>query len=180
MAVVTFVPSSYDQTNSKHAGTDSTNTPSNGLTAATSETRAAFTSNTTANSTTSIYYNFDCSSIPQNVTINSVSCDFKATCSSNYFNTRVGQLCTGTTKKGSGTTITNTSINNTVNVQTISNTGSWTRAELNNIKILIQAVRGTSTNAFTISFYGATLTVDYTVNDKTYDVTSVLSTNAVD
>ena len=180
MAVITFIPSSYDQANSNHAGTDSTNKPSNGLTAATSETRAAFTSNTTANSTTSIYYNFDCSSIPQNVTINSVTCDFKATCSSNYFNTRVGQLCTGTTKKGSGTTITNTSINNTVNVQTISNTGSWTRAELNNIKILIEAVRGTSTNAFTISFYGATLTVDYTVNGEIYDVTSVLSTNAVD
>ena len=180
MAVVTFVPSSYDQTNSNHAGTDSTNTPSNGLTAATSETRAAFTSNTTANSTTSIYYNFDCSSIPQNVTINSVSCDFKATCSNNYFNTRVGQLCTGTTKKGSGTTITNTSINNTVNVQTISNTGSWTRAELNNIKILIQAVRGSSTSEFIISFFGATLTVDYTVNGEIYDVTSVLSTNAVD
>ena len=180
MAVITFIPSSYDQANSNHAGTDSTNKPSNGLTAATSETRAAFTSNTTANSTTSIYYNFDCSSIPQNVTINSVTCDFKATCSSNYFNTRVGQLCTGTTKKGSGTTITNTSINNTVNVQTISNTGSWTRAELNNIKILIDAVRGTSTNAFTISFYGATLTVDYTVNGEIYDVTSVLSTNAVD
>lgn len=180
MAIITFIPSSYDRANSNHAGTDSTNTPSNGLTAATSETRAAFTSNTTANSTTSIYYNFDCSSIPQNVTINSVTCDFKATCSSNYFNTRVGQLCTGTTKKGSGTTITNTSINNTVNVQTISNTGSWTRAELNNIKILIEAVRGTSTNAFTISFYGATLTIDYTVNGETYDVTSVLSTNAVD
>lgn len=180
MAVITFIPSSYDQANSNHAGTDSTNKPSNGLTAATSETRAAFTSNTTANSTTSIYYNFDCSSIPQNVTINSVACDFKATCSSNYFNTRVGQLCTGTKKKGSGTTITNTSINNTVNVQTISNTGSWTRAELNNIKILIEAVRGTSTNAFTISFYGATLTVDYTVNGEIYDVTSVLSTNAVD
>lgn len=177
---VTFVPSSYDQTNSNHAGTDSTNTPSNGLTAATSETRAAFTTNTTANSTTSIYYNFDCSSIPQNVTINSVSCDFKATCSSNYFNTRVGQLCTGTTKKGSGTTITNTSINNTVNVQTISNTGSWTRAELNNIKILIEAVRGSQTSAFTISFFGATLTIDYTVNGEIYDVTSVLSTNAVD
>ena len=180
MAIVTFVPSSYDQANSKHGGTDSTNTPSNGLTAANSETRAAFTSNTTANSTTSIYYNFDCSSIPQNATINSVTCDFKATCSSSYFNTRIGQLCTGTTKKGSGTTITNTSINNTVNVQTISNTGSWTRAELNNIKILIEAVRGTSTNAFTISFFGATLTVDYTVNAEIYDVTSVLSTNAVD
>ena len=180
MTVITFIPSSYDQVNSNHAGTDSTNTPSNGLTAATSETRAAFTSNTTANSTTSIYYNFDCSSIPQNATINSVTCDFKATCSSSYFNTRVGQLCTGTIKKGSGTTITNTSINNTVNVQTISNTGSWTRAELNNIKILIEAVRGTSTNAFTISFYGATLTIDYTINGEIYDVTSVLSTNAVD
>ena len=163
----TGVPVSYDSANSQVAGTDSTNVPSNGLTEATSTTRAAFTSNTTANSVTRFYYNFDCSSIPENAIISSVSCDFKATASSNYFSPRVGQLCTGTTAKGSGTTITNTSVNNTVNVQTISDTGTWTREELNDIKIMINCVRNTSTNAFTLSFYGATLTINYTISPPT-------------
>jgi len=177
---VTFVPVSYDSVNSQVAGTDSSNPTSNGCTEATSTTRAAFTSNTTANSTTRIYYNFDCSSIPVNATINSISCTFKAVASSRYFNTRVGQLCTGTTVKGSGTTITNTSIQNTVNVQTISNTGTWTRAELDNIKIMINCVRGSSTNQFNISFYGATLSIEYTIQGTQYDITSTLATNNVD
>lgn len=176
----TFIPSSYDSVNSSVNGTDSTNTPSNGLTEATSTTRAAFTSFTTANSTTRFYYRFDCSSIPQNATINSVTCDFKATCSSNYFNTRIAQLCYGTTKKGEPVTITNTSINNTVNVQTITNGGSWTREELNGIGIVVEAIRGTSTNEFTLSFYGATLTVNYSYNVVTYQITSVSNTDLVD
>ena len=96
----TFIPVLYDSTNSTVNGTDSTNPPSNGLTEATSTTRAAFTSFTTANSTTRFYYKFDCSSVPQDAIINSVKCDFKATCSSSYFNTRIGQLCHGTTKRG--------------------------------------------------------------------------------
>ena len=176
----TFIPSSYDSVNSSVNGTDSTNTPSNGLTEATSTTRAAFTSFTTANSTTRFYYRFDCSSIPQNATINSVTCDFKATCSSNYFNTRIAQLCYGTTKKGEPVTITNSSINNTVNVQTITDGGSWTREELNSIGIVVEAIRGTSTNGFTLSFYGATLTVNYSYNDVTYQITSISNTDLVD
>lgn len=171
---VTFVPSSYDSVNSVVAGTDSTNVPSNGLTDANSTTRAAFTSDTTANSTTKFYYDFDCSSIPEGAIITSVTCSFKATCNNSYFTSRVGQLCTGTTKKGSGTTITNTSVNNTVNVQQIADTGTWTRDELNNIKILIEAIRGSSTSAFTLSFYGATLSVTYEVPEcYKYSLTNV-------
>lgn len=156
-----FSPVEYDSINSQVSGTDTTNVPANGLTKSNSNTRAAFTTNTAANSATRIYYSFDCSSIPKNAIITSVTCSFKATCSNNYFSTRIGQLCTGTTKKGIGTTITNTSINNTVNIQQITNTGTWTREELNDIKILIEAIRNTSTNAFTISFYGATLSITY-------------------
>ena len=174
----TFIPSSYDSANSQVASTDTSNTPANGLTNADSTTRAAFTSNTTAYSTTKFYYNFDCSSIPRNATITSVSCSFKATCSSNYFDTRVGQLCTGTIKKGSGTTITNTSVNNTVYVQQIADTGTWTREELDNIKILIEAVRGSSTSAFTLSFYGATLSVTYTVPAEDYYVYTLSNVSA--
>lgn len=176
----TFIPVLYDSTNSTVNGTDSTNPPSNGLTEATSTTRAAFTSFTTANSTTRFYYKFDCSSVPQDAIINSVKCDFKATCSSSYFNTRIGQLCHGTTKRGTAVTITNTSINNTVNVQTITNGGSWTREELDDIGIVIEAIRGTSTSAFTLSFYGATLTVNYSYNDVTYQITSISNTDLVD
>lgn len=176
----TFIPSAYDAANSVVAGTDTSNVPANGLTDANSTTRAAFTSNTTANSTTKFYYDFDCSSIPDNAIITSVACSFKATCSSSYFTTRVGQLCTGTTKKGSGTTITNTSVNSTVNVQQITDTGTWTRAELDDIKILIEAVRGTSTSAFTLSFYGATLTITYTVPDHyEYSLTNVQADHTI-
>jgi len=176
----TFIPVLYDSTNSTVNGTDNTNPPSNGLTEATSTTRAAFSSFTTANSTTRFYYRFDCSSVPQNATINSVTCDFKATCSSNYFNTRIGQLCYGTTKKGTAVTITNSSIKDTVNVQTITNGGSWTREELDNIGIVIEAIRGTSTNEFILSFYGATLTVNYTYDNTTYQITSISNTDLVD
>lgn len=176
---LTFIPSSFDNVNSNIAAIDSSNGAENGLTNSNSSTRAAFTSNTAANSTTSIYYNFDCSSIPQGATIVSISCSFKAVASSSYFNTRICQLCSGTTKKGSGTTITNTSINNTVNEQTIADTGSWTRQELNNIKILLEAIRGSSTNAFTISFYGATLTINYEFNGILYSINSELDTNNI-
>ena len=164
----TGAPVSYDSTHSSVAGIASDSGVTNGFTPATSTTRVSVSSHTEANSETNLYFNFDCSSIPENAVITSVSCDAKAVISSGYFPTRIIQLCAGTTKKGSPTTVTNSSINNTVNVQTIANTGTWTRSELNDIKILIQGIRTTSTNAFNISFYGATLTVQYTLPTDPY------------
>lgn len=164
----TGAPVSYDSIHSSVAGIASDSGVTNGFTPATSTTRVSVSSHTEANSETSLYFNFDCSSIPANATIISVSCDAKAVISSGYFPTRIIQLCAGTTKKGSPTTVTNSSINNTVNVQTIANTGTWTRSELNDIKILIQGIRTTSTNVFNISFYGATLTVQYTLPTDPY------------
>lgn len=171
-SAVTFYPSSYDSVNSSVAGIASDSGVTNGYTPATSTTRVSISANSVAYGETNIYFNFDCSSIPQDATITSVSCDAKAVISSAYFETRIIQLCAGTTKKGAPTTVTNSSINNTVNVQTISNTGTWTREELNNIKILVQGIRGSSTNAFNISFYGATLTVNYSVNGTMYEINS--------
>lgn len=173
-SAATFSPSSFDSVNTNVSYNATTGS---GLTVANSNTRAYFLSNSQANSETNIYYNFDCSSIPQNATINSLTCDVKAVISSSYFNTRIAQLCCGTTKKGSPVTITNTSINNTVNVQTITNGGTWTRQELNDAKILIQGIRGTSTNEFNISFYGATLTVNYSISGIVYEITSVSNTD---
>lgn len=180
-SAATFVPSSYDSVNSSVYGIAATSGVTNGLTEANSNTRVSFSSNTQANSETNIYYNFDCSSIPQEATINSVTCDFKAIISSNYFNTRIGQLCYGTTKRGSPVTVSNTSLtSSTINVQTITNGGTWTREELNNIKLLVQAIRGTSTNNFNISFFGATLTVNYSLNGTMYEINSSSETNLAD
>lgn len=165
---LTGVPVSYDSVHSSVAGIASDSGVTNGFTPATSTTRVSISSNTQANSETNIYFNFDCSSIPENAVINSVACQAKAVISSGYFPTRIIQLCAGTTKKGSPTTVTNSSINNTVNVQTIADTGTWTREELDDIKILVQGIRTTSTSNFNISFYGATLTVNYTVPDEPY------------
>ena len=78
----TFIPSSFDSTNSVYNttagdsgnGVYSTNYINNGLTDHTSSTRCALYSVQGSGSQSYMYYNFDCSSIPQNVTINSVSC----------------------------------------------------------------------------------------------------------
>lgn len=175
-SAVTFYPSSYDSVNSSVAGIASDSGVTNGYTPATSTTRVSISANSVAYGETNIYFNFDCSSIPQDATITSVSCDAKAVISSAYFETRIIQLCAGTTKKGAPTTVTNSSINYTVNVQTISNTGTWTREELNNIKILIQGIRGSSTNAFNISFYGATLTINYSVDGTMYEINASSNT----
>ena len=181
------VPVSYDTTNSNAPGFASGTSITSAYTSAHTSTsiRAGFSSNTTTNSETNLYFNFDCSSIPQNAIIDSVTCDFAAAASSAVFETRIAQLCYGTTKRGTAVTITNYTISNgTVSIQTISNGGSWTREELNNIKLLIQLIRGTSTNAFYPSFMGATLRISYHLRlDNhiywTYSLSSVTESHTV-
>lgn len=168
----TFIPSSFDSTNSVYNttagdsgnGVYSTNYINNGLTDHTSSTRCALYSVQGSGSQSYMYYNFDCSSIPQNVTINSVSCQFKGgSQGSTYYSSYVAQLTTGTTLKGSSTSVTGT--NTSPSTVTINGGSSWTRAELDNIKIKFTVTRGSSntTTDSTWSFYGATLTVNYTV-----------------
>ena len=162
---VTFIPSAYDSANSNPADVSAAYPPSNAFTNADSTTRFTFLTNSTANSTTTVYFDFDCSSIPVNATITSVTCEFKAAISSNYFSTREAQLCYGTTPRGTAVTVTNTSATNGTPVkQTITNGGTWTREELNNIKIRLHAVRNTQTNTFNNSMFGATLIIAYEVN----------------
>ncbi len=178
-------PSSYDSTNSHVSSIDSTNGSANGLTPATSTTRATFGTYTTANSETYVFYNFDCSSIPSNANILSVRCDFKCACSTNYFSKRYCCLCVGTTEKTNSSQevdTRNTSANNsTIYVDTINSTDSWTRAELDNLKIKYCAVRNTQTSQFNMSFYGATLTIEYECSGATqYYWTYSLSNIAAD
>ena len=112
-------------------------------------------------------YNFDCSSIPENATITNISCSVKVRVS-NSSGISVGtiQLATGNTLKGSSYDF-HTSTNTNVTSLT---TGSWTRAELDDIYLLISGQR--SSNNRYIYFYGADLSITYSWNEVQYQITA--------
>lgn len=119
---------------------------------------------------TYFYYDFDLSEIPENATIISVSCSYKAiisTTNMSYINSRSVQLYSGNTAKGSSGTMTTGGT-----VYSLSGV-DWTRSELQNARIRLYAKRGTSRTTYTyyIRFYGATLTVEYEDNTSKYTVT---------
>lgn len=163
----TYIPSAFDSTNSSYDSVYSTNVPENGLTAHNSSTRCCVYANTANGSESYLYYDFDCSDIPSNAVITSVTCQVGASCysSGSYFSTHTLQLCTGTIEKG--TAVTTTGNGSTSTVQTVNGGDSWTRAELDDIKIRFKIVRSQTGDA-SFSFFGATLTVEYTIPATTY------------
>ena len=132
----------------------------NGYNESSNTTYATINLTTGSGATTYIYYTFNFSDIPVGATIDSVACTAKAyinTTNSSRITTRQIQLYTGTTAKGSATTVTGSS-----NVLTMT-PGTWTRDELQNARIRLYAVRGSSntTSTYYFRFYGATFTVNY-------------------
>lgn len=189
----TFIPSSFDSTNSRYDTTGgdsgngiySTNYIENGLTNHNSSTRCALYAVEGSGQQSYMYYNFDCSSIPANATITSVTCQLKAgSQGSSYYSSYVAQLCAGTTAKGSSTNVTGS--NSSPSTVTINGGTNWTRNELNNIKIKFSVTRGSSntTTGATWSFFGATLTVNYSVQPTnpyywTYTLTNLNNDHAI-
>ncbi len=168
---LTTIPSSFDSVNSDYGSVYSSLEPSNGLTAANSNTRTCVYSNTTANSTSVLWYNFDCSGVPEGATITSVSCQASAACysSGSYFTTKNLQLFVGTTvAKGNPVTITGNG--GTAAQHTLDCGSNWTRSDLDNLKIRIFVQRGTQTSAASFSFWGATLTINYTISGIAYTI----------
>ena len=172
----TFIPSSFDSANSSYASVY-TGSASDGLAAYNSSSRFCVYSNTGASAASYLYYNFDCSSIPSNAIISSVTCLAGAACysSGSYFATRDLQLCVGTTAKGTATTITgngNTNTSHTINGGT-----SWSRSDLDNLKLRVRIIRSTSntTTDASFSFWGATLTVNYSLPGEGYYYTYTIS-----
>lgn len=116
---------------------------------------------------TYVTYGFALSDIPDGATIVSVSCSAKAYISntnSSRISTRQIQMFSGSTAKGTASTISTSTTAITMSV------GTWTLAELQNARIRIYAKRGSSstTTSYTMRFYGATLTVVYEYEDKRY------------
>lgn len=183
----TGIPVSFDNENSVYNrtagdngnGIYSTNYIENGFTNATSTTRAAFYTVQGSNAQTYVYYNFDCSLIPLNATIQSVSCLFKGgTQGSSYYSSYVAQLCVGTTAIGNAVSVTGS--NTAATTVTLSSNSTLTRSDLNNIKVKFQVTRGSSntTTDSTFSFYGATLTVQYTLPQEPYYIYNLTNVTA--
>lgn len=176
-ATYNFVPSSYVETASTHGGVYNNYNPTNvvgqGTGNTTTYTRVYAT--TTANSVSKLVYEFDCSSIPRNAVIESVTCGVRGYVSSTqYLPTRYAQLYCGDTAKGSQST----NFTTTSDVQTISDGGTWTRDELDDIRVAMIVQRGTSTTSANFRMYGATLLVTYSV-PCSYVINNIQSSHTV-
>lgn len=139
------------------------------------ETNTTYARYTINQSTTgSVYFTFDTSDLPASATITSVTAKARARVSNT---TRVSntkcQLYTGTTAKGSNTTFATTSSPPTAITLA---PGTWTRSELNDLRLFVGGTGSSSTSSRYIYFYGASVTITYTV--PTYDVTISNSTSA--
>ena len=116
------------------------------------------------NAETWYYFKFDTSQIPANAEIVSVSCSVRNWATSGFVtNNRFTQaymtMSTGTTEKGTSINILQNYSNN---VRTFA-AGTWTRAELNDVRVKFYAKRGTTnTNTdYQMRVYGGTLTIEY-------------------
>lgn len=149
-------------------GVYSNNVPSNGATGVTSTTRACVFSVDQANASSNLTYGFDLSNIPQDAIINSVSCSAKASYyqSGSLISTHVLQLYSGNTAKGSSVSVTGSG--STSSTHTVNGGSSWTREELNNLRIKYTVTRGSNTGAASFSFWGATLSVSYSIPGGEY------------
>ena len=154
----TFYPGAYDSgASSVQSVTNATNPVGKG---STNTTYATINLVTGSRATTTIYWPFDLSAIPSGAEIDSVSCKVKASVSSTSgVSSASVQLYSGSTSKGSSTSILSTS----TSAKTLS-VGTWTRSELQNCRLCLKAQRGTSSTSTTRSllFYAADLTVTYT------------------
>ena len=160
---LTAYPSGYDTTNYSYNTVNSSYPLTNPVGKSSSNTTyAQWTMKTGSSAETYVFYLFDLSAIPENATIESVACTAKAYISSttsSRISARQVQLFSGSTAKGSSTNISTSTSALTLTC------GSWTRAELKDCRIRIYAKRGSSrpTTSVDMRFYGATLTVTYSV-----------------
>lgn len=119
-----------------------------------------------------LYYKFDTSNIPAGATITSVSASVtvRVNNTTRVTNTK-SYICSGSTAKGSAATFASTTASNTI---TLTTNTTLSRSDLNDLRILIGATGSSSTSSKYIYFYGATMTITYTV--AMHDITISNST----
>lgn len=117
------------------------------------------------------YFTFNTSGIPSNATISSISCIARVYCSngtSTNIASKGAKMCSGTTEKTEAVSATTTASNRTFSM------GTWTRAELDDVRLKMFATRGTKNvnSNYYLRFYGATLTIGYSYDVTLYSISA--------
>lgn len=172
-------PSGYDPSYTNNVTEDSNYPISNAYTDSSSSTYARLkmaTGSRVSSYISLLFSSKTLSLIPVNAIINSVTCYVKGRVSStSYIASAVFQLYSGASVKGSSVSFRSTTLYSYEFTSAM--TGSWTAAELQNLRLRATATRGTSNTTRDAFFYinGATLSVSYTYDKVTYEVTASAS-----
>lgn len=153
--------------------TGTTYPPSNGINSSANTSNYA-TFNATSTNSGYAYYLFSAIEVPSIASINSVSCTVRTRTSSTSSGTSSYQLFAGSTQKGTQTTVTST----TVTTYNLTSGTSWTAQDINNgIALRIGVRRAPNSRAYSNLFYGATLTVNYSVDGIEYEINASSETS---
>ncbi len=151
-------PTSYDTTDYSYY---STSNMSNAYEDSDSTNYASIRAKNGNYAETWVYFKFDTSSIPAGATILEMTCKVKASYTANntIMPTHTIQMYSGTTAKGSATTLGTSASEKTLDV------GTWTREELSDARVKLYLQRSTTqaSTAYYGRFYGATLTIKYKI-----------------
>ena len=163
--VVNRVPSELLTHIGTYGAIQSTGPATNAFTSTNSETYCDYNPATGAEGGPTFGFgNFN--EIPEDATINSVSCSVKIRCSNaNGMIRSIVQLYAGDTPKGTEVDFTNST---GTTVRNFTDTGTWTRDELDSLRLAIIARRQSSRRVY---FYGADLSINYSYNEVQYQVT---------
>ena len=134
-----------------------------------------------------VFLLYDTSDIPANATITSITANARLRISSSSRVTnRKCQLYSGTTAKGNSVGFSSTASGGSVVSPTA---GSWTRAELDDLRMYIEGTGSSSNQSKYIYIYGTDITIEYTVPsvvhvtgvslDKSTDTVAVGSTTTL-
>ena len=154
MATLTAIPSNY--TSMSNLTANSTYPITRAYTDSASTTYTQL--NVSKNKTGTVYFTgFDFSSIPSGATITSVVIKVRAMVSStSYITAATVQASKGTTLVGSSTNYRTTT--NTLYTLT---SGSWSRADLDNLRIYFSATKSNTNSTAYMRIYGMDVTVTY-------------------
>ena len=165
-AVTVNIASFSGVTSNVATGAATTYPPSNGINSSANTSNYAIF-NATSTSSGYAYYLFSSIEVPTIATINSVSCTVRTRTSSTDSGTSSFQLFAGSIEKGTQTTVTSTA----VTAYNLTPGTSWTRHDIDNgIALRIGVRRASSDQAYSNYFYGATLTVNYSVDGINYEI----------
>ena len=120
----------------------------NALTNSSSSTYAQFTPAST--NVGGGRFGFNITGIPENATINSVTCLVKIRCSGNGFTTAEVQLYAGDTAKGTALDFTN---DTSTTARSYTTTGSWTRAEIDTLELRFSTRKSSNANRYIVILY---------------------------